>query len=43
MIGNSNFAFKNLEKRRIKSIREDDIEDFLKCAIKDHELTQKSF
>lgn len=43
MIGNSNFAFKNLEMRRIKSIMEDDIEDFLKCAIKDHELTQKSF
>ena len=30
-------------KRRIKSVDEEDIEDFLKCAIKDHELTQKSF
>lgn len=36
-------CFQEFGKRRIKSIMEDDIEDFLKCAIKDHELTQKSF
>ena len=36
-------CFQEFGKRRIKSVDEEDIEDFLKCAIKDHELTQKSF
>ncbi|MFR5321464.1 MAG: hypothetical protein ACLTGQ_09170 [Mediterraneibacter gnavus] len=41
MIDNLNSVFKNLESVRIKSVDEEDIEDFMKCAIKDHELTQK--